>query len=191
MLKVLNIINTYTKHRIHIPTPLKSKNPTLLCLSSSPCKGKMYKYLSKAFLCITVQMMEQMRHMINYAIKMNMICWFVPFSILDILNLEFAEFIIILVWCPAYTTNPITHSVFLSEEPLSSKFSALTLIFLRYLLRVTEPSNLYIWSFGTSQTAAPSNFYDRPLRERNFRFKNFSATLCLRFVSPSRFLVST
>lgn len=36
---------------------------------------------------------------------------------------EFAEFFIILVSCPVYTTTPITHSVFLRLEPLSNKLS--------------------------------------------------------------------
>ena len=42
--------------------------------------------------------MEHRRHMKSWAMKMKMICLFVPFSILDILNLELAEFIMIFVW---------------------------------------------------------------------------------------------
>ena len=45
-----------------------------------------------------MRMMEHRRHMMSWAMKMKMICLFVPFSMLDNLNLEFAEFIMILVW---------------------------------------------------------------------------------------------
>ena len=69
-------------------------------------------------------------HMKICARKMKMIYLFVPFSMLDILNLEFAEFIMILVWWPEYTTKPRIQSVFLSELPLRSIFSGETLIFL-------------------------------------------------------------
>jgi hypothetical protein len=48
----------------------------------------------------------------------------VNFSICELLDLADAEFLIILVSCPVKTTMPNTQSVFLKEEPLSSKLSA-------------------------------------------------------------------
>lgn len=74
--------------------------------------------------------------------KMSRICLLVSFSIEDILYFTLLEFCMILVYKPAYTTRPRTHSVFLNELPLRHMFSEFNGIFLCCSSRKYVPSNL-------------------------------------------------
>ena len=135
--------------------------------------------------------MAPIRHTTTWNKTVYKMYLFVLFSIIDLLVLALGEFFIILVSCPVYTATPITHSVFRSELPLKSIWSALigwTSPFLVYIL----PSNLYKNSLGPSQSIKLllKAFSASCSYGANFN-TSLSAYLCLRFVSPSRFLVST
>jgi hypothetical protein len=87
--------------------------------------------------------------------------------------------------------TPITHSVLRREHPRSKIWSGpIDITAPSYCVRL--PSNLYKNSFGASQsTSAPLKFLKHSCSVFASLITFLSAYLCFKFVSPSRFFVST
>ena len=84
-----------------------------------------YEFVFSSLILIqTVEKAAPIKHRTHSIRKMIKIDFVMSFSSLENFYLDPIEFFMILVSCPAKVTTPMTQSVFLRLDPLSSKFSA-------------------------------------------------------------------